>query len=136
MLPVAFTPSTWTATLRRIARTAVASLVLIAGLQGIAAAPAHAVVTGQSVTTVRTAGFGATDARATSAAGFARSAIASPVAAGTTTADGAPRSATGPAADAAAVTDSASAGRVPGVEAVAVADPARAAIARRGPPRA
>ncbi|MEV6514837.1 hypothetical protein AB0M37_03520 [Micromonospora chalcea] len=136
MLPVAFTPSTWTATLRRIARTAVASLVLIAGLQGIAAAPAHAVVTGQSVTTVRTAGFGATDARATSAAGFAPSAIASPVAAGTTRAGGAPRSATGPAADAAAVTDSASAGRVPGVEAVAVADPARAAIARRGPPRA
>ncbi len=56
MLPVAFTPSTWTATLRRIARTAVASLVLIVGLQGIAAAPAHAAVTGQSVTTVATAG--------------------------------------------------------------------------------
>ncbi|MGC4899242.1 hypothetical protein ACLQ2Y_07890 [Micromonospora echinospora] len=138
MLPVAFTPSTWTATLRRIARTAVASLVLIAGLQGIAAAPAHAAVTWQSVTadatTARAAGFGATDARATSAE-FAPSAIASPVAAGTTTADGAPRTATGPAADA-AVTDSASAGRMPGVEAVAVADPARAAIARRGPPRA
>ncbi|MBB5111270.1 hypothetical protein AB0K27_00980 [Micromonospora echinospora] len=135
MLPVAFTPSTWTATLRRIARTAVASLVLIAGLQGIAAAPAHAAVAGQAdATTVRTAGFGATDARATSTE-FAPSAIASPVAAGTTTADGAPRTATGPAADA-AVTDSASAGRMPGVEAVAVADPARAAIARRGPPRA
>ncbi|MEE3919421.1 hypothetical protein V2I01_17140 [Micromonospora sp. BRA006-A] len=42
MLPVAFTPSTWTATLRRIARTAVAGLVIIVGLQGIAAAPAHA----------------------------------------------------------------------------------------------
>ncbi|MBQ1044243.1 MULTISPECIES: hypothetical protein [unclassified Micromonospora] len=140
MLPVAFTPSTWTATLRRIARTAVASLVLIAGLQGIAAAPAHAAVTEQSVavtadaTTARTAGFGAAGARATSA-GFSPGAIASPVAAGTTTADGAPRSATGPAADA-AVTDSVSAGRVPGVEAVVVADPARAAIARRGPPRA
>ncbi|MET8066518.1 hypothetical protein ABZS65_23135, partial [Micromonospora sp. NPDC005313] len=47
MLPVAFAPSTWTATLRRIARTAVAGLVLIAGLQGITATPAHAAVVGR-----------------------------------------------------------------------------------------
>ncbi|EWM66278.1 MULTISPECIES: hypothetical protein [Micromonospora] len=131
MLPVAFAPSTWTATLRRIARTAVAGLVLIVGLQGIAAAPAHATVTEQSVAV-------------TVASAAAPSVIASPVpaevglttvAAGGTTADGAPRSTSGPAADAAG-TESTAAGRVPGVEAVAVADPARAAIARRGPPRA
>lgn len=150
MLPVAFAPSTWTATLRRIARTAVASLVLIVGLQGIAAAPAHAAVTEQSVAviadaaTARTAGFVTAAARAASVAGSTPSVIASPVpaevgltavAAGSTTADGAPRSTTGPAADAAG-TETTAAGRVPGVEAVAVADPARAAIARRGPPRA
>nr|WP_030503520.1 hypothetical protein [Micromonospora purpureochromogenes] len=150
MLPVAFAPSTWTATLRRIARTAVASLVLIVGLQGIAAAPAHAAVTEQSAAvtadaaTARAAGFVTAGPRAASIAGSAPGVIASPVpaeigrtasAAGTTTADGAPRSTSGPAADAAGA-ESTSAGRVPGVEVVAVADPARAAIARRGPPRA
>ncbi|WP_349879292.1 hypothetical protein ABIH81_05380 [Micromonospora sp. HUAS YX12] len=132
MLPVAFAPSTWTATLRRIARTAVAGLVLIAGLQGIAAAPAHAApasraaVASHAVATEHVAAIrhvAAVEHAAT------RQAADAPTAALRTTGPGA-----GPAVTATPSADSA--GRVPGVEVVAAADPGRAEIARRGPPRA
>ncbi|WP_431875460.1 hypothetical protein [Micromonospora marina] len=123
MLPVAFDPSTWTATLRRIARTAVASLVLIAGLQGIAAAPAHAAASSHATVAARQA----------VTAGAARSAeltaADAPALALRTTGPG-----TGPAVTAAPSADSA--GPVPGVAVVAAADPGRAHIARRGPPHA
>ncbi|MEU5831969.1 hypothetical protein [Micromonospora tulbaghiae] len=151
MLPVAFAPSTWTATLRRIARTAVAGLVLIVGLQGIAAAPAHAdaashasiashAVATEHVTAIEHVGaikhITAVEHAATRQAvttGTARSAeltaTDAPTAALRTTGPG-----TGPAVTEAPSADSA--GPVPGVEVVAAADPGRADIARRGPPRA
>ncbi|MEV4814228.1 hypothetical protein [Micromonospora tulbaghiae] len=151
MLPVAFAPSTWTATLRRIARTAVAGLVLIVGLQGIAAAPAHAdaashatvaahAVATEHVTAIEHVGaikhVTAVEHAATRQAvttGAARSAeltaTDAPTAALRTTGPG-----TGPAVTEAPSADSA--GPVPGVEVVAAADPGRADIARRGPPRA
>ncbi|MFY1659087.1 hypothetical protein [Micromonospora sp. WMMD1274] len=151
MLPVAFAPSTWTATLRRIARTAVAGLVLIVGLQGIAAAPAHAdaashasiashAVATEHVTAIEHVGaikhVTAVEHAATRQAittGAARSAeltaTDAPTTALRTTGPG-----TGPAVTEAPSADSA--GPVPGVEVVAAADPGRADIARRGPPRA
>jgi hypothetical protein len=151
VLPVAFAPSTWTATLRRIARTAVAGLVLIVGLQGIAAAPAHAdaashasiaahAVATEHVTAIEHVGaikhVTAVEHAATRQAvttGAARSAeltaTDAPTAALRTTGPG-----TGPAVTEAPSADSA--GPVPGVEVVAAADPGRADIARRGPPRA
>ncbi|MEU8334600.1 hypothetical protein [Micromonospora tulbaghiae] len=151
MLPVAFAPSTWTATLRRIARTAVAGLVLIVGLQGIAAAPAHADAASHTTIAAHAAatehvtatehvgaikhvtavGHAATRQAVTT--GAARSAeltaTDAPTAALRTTGPG-----TGPAVTEAPSADSA--GPVPGVEVVAAADPGRADIARRGPPRA
>ncbi|RLQ04827.1 hypothetical protein EAD96_12835 [Micromonospora sp. BL1] len=157
MLPVAFAPSTWTATLRRIARTAVAGLVLIVGLQGIAAAPAHAdaashttiaahatiashAVATEHVTAIEHVGaikhvtaVGHAATRQAVTTGAARSAeltaTDAPTAALRTTGPG-----TGPAVTEAPSADSA--GPVPGVEVVAAADPGRADIARRGPPRA
>ncbi|MDO3683345.1 hypothetical protein [Micromonospora sp. C28ISP2-4] len=139
MLPVAFAPSTWTATLRRIARTAVAGLVLIVGLQGIAAAPAHAdaaphaATASHAVATEHVAAIEHAATRQTVTTGAARSAELTagdaPAAALRTTGPG-----TGPAVTEAPSADSA--GRVPGVEVVAAADPGRADIARRGPPRA
>ncbi|MDG4755572.1 hypothetical protein O7630_32005 [Micromonospora sp. WMMD718] len=135
MLPVAFAPSTWTATLRRIARTAVASLVLIAGLQGISAAPAHAAAASHATV--------ASHAVASHVAAIEHVATRQAVTAGAaelTAADAttAALRTTGPGTRP-AVTEALSAdsaGRVPGVEVVAAADPGRAHIARRGPPRA
>ncbi|KAB1908749.1 hypothetical protein ACFWRG_00735 [Micromonospora tulbaghiae] len=145
MLPVAFAPSTWTATLRRIARTAVASLVLIAGFQGIAATPAHAAaashatIAAHAVTTEHVAAIKhvaavehvATRQAVTTAATRSAELTAAdaPTAALRTTGPG-----TGPAVTATPSADAA--GPVPGVEVVAAAEPGRADIARRGPPRA
>ncbi|SCL37920.1 hypothetical protein [Micromonospora aurantiaca (nom. illeg.)] len=136
MLPVAFASSTWTATLRRIARTAVAGLVLIAGLQGISAAPAHAAaashatVASHAVVTEHVAAIEHVATRQAVTAGAAElTAADATTAALRTTGPG-----TGPAGTEGLSADSA--GRVPGVEVVAAADPGRAHIARRGPPRA
>ncbi|MEU2986649.1 hypothetical protein ABZ647_19845 [Micromonospora aurantiaca] len=135
MLPVAFASSTWTATLRRIARTAVAGLVLIAGLQGISAAPAHAAAASHATV--------ASHAVASHAAAIEHVATRQAVTAGaaeltaadaTTAALRTTGPGTGPAGTEGLSADSA--GRVPGVEVVAAADPGRAHIARRGPPRA
>ncbi|MEU2701523.1 hypothetical protein [Micromonospora aurantiaca (nom. illeg.)] len=134
MLPVAFAPSTWTATLRRIARTAVAGLVLIAGLQGISAAPAHAAaashatVASHAVASHVAAIEHVATRQAVTAGAAELTAADATTAALRTTGPG-----TGPAVTEGLSADSA--GRVPGVE-VAAADPGRAHIARRGPPRA
>lgn len=137
MLPVAFAPSTWTATLRRIARTAVAGLVLIAGLQGITAAPAHAApahaaahatVASHAVASHVAAIEHVATRQAVTAGAAEITAADATTAALRTTGPG-----TGPAVTEGLSADSA--GRVPGVE-VAAADPGRAHIARRGPPRA
>ncbi|WP_047893676.1 hypothetical protein [Micromonospora sp. RV43] len=135
MLPVAFAPSTWTATLRRIARTAVAGLVLIAGLQGISAAPAHAAaashatVASHAVASHVAAIEHVATRQAVTAGAAELTAADATTAALRTTGPG-----TRPAGTEALSADSA--GRVPGVEVVAAADPGRAHIARRGPPRA
>ncbi|WBC10602.1 hypothetical protein [Micromonospora sp. WMMA1947] len=145
MLPVAFAPSTWTATLRRIARTAVASLVLIAGLQGIAATPAHAAaaphatVASHAVATEHVLAIEnvvAIEHAATRQAVTADAARPAELMTGdaTTAALRATGPGSGPAVTEAPSTDSAAG--VPGVEVVAAADPGRADIARRGPPRA
>lgn len=134
MLPVAFAPSTWTATLRRIARTAVAGLVLIAGLQGISAAPAHAAaashatVASHAVVTEHVAAIEHVATRQAVTAGAAELTAADATTAALRTTGTGPAVTEGLSAD--------SAGRVPGVEVVAAADPGRAHIARRGPPRA
>ncbi|MCZ7426054.1 hypothetical protein O7607_09945 [Micromonospora sp. WMMA1949] len=144
MLPVAFAPSTWTATLRRIARTAVASLVLIAGLQGIAATPAHAAaaphaavashaVASRAVATEHVVAIEHAATRQAVTAGAARPAELMTGDA-TTAALRATGPGSGPAVTEAPSTDSAAG--VPGVEVAAAADPGRADIARRGPPRA
>lgn len=135
MLPVAFASSTWTATLRRIARTAVAGLVLIAGLQGISAAPAHAAaashatVASHAVASHVAAIEHVATRQAVTAGAAELTAADATTAALRTTGPG-----TGPAVTEGLSADSA--GRVPGVEVVAAADPGRAHIARRGPPRA
>ncbi|MGC4893736.1 hypothetical protein [Micromonospora sp. DT31] len=143
MLPVAFTPSAWTATLRRIARTALAGLVLVAGLHALPAAPAQAAAdprpagisaaeVGPQVTVTGHAPSpsGLASATAASFAGQAptegtRGAVETtqPVTTGPDT------GVTGPARAVAAAP-------VAGVAIVVVADPSEAAIARRGPPRA
>ncbi|WP_405092204.1 hypothetical protein OG767_03970 [Micromonospora sp. NBC_01392] len=129
MLPVAFASSTWTAMLRRIARTAVATLALIAGLQGIAATSADAAtVTRPAVVTV-------TDTRAPSTvdAGREAASVAGP---GTAAAAAwaVTHSATGPSV--ADRIDDASLAPIPAVEVTVTDDAGRATIARRGPPRA
>ncbi|WBB73125.1 hypothetical protein O7602_26100 [Micromonospora sp. WMMD1128] len=125
MLPVAFASSTWTAMLRRIARTAATTLALIAGLQGIAATPADA-----DATTARPAAIAVTDARPASTVDAARGA--------TVVAEAAPWAVTHPATgpSVAGPTDDAVAAPVAVVDVPAAADPGRATIARRGPPRA
>ncbi|WP_343443845.1 hypothetical protein [Micromonospora schwarzwaldensis] len=129
MLPVAFASSTWTAMLRRIARTAVTTLALIAGLQGIAATSADA------ATEARPAGITVTDTRAASTVDVGHEAASATAVAGS---EAAPwvvtHPATGPAVTDRA--DDASAAPAPTVEVPAAGDPGRAAIARRGPPRA
>ncbi|MFI2709217.1 hypothetical protein ACH495_03670 [Micromonospora sp. NPDC018662] len=129
MLPVAFASSVWTAMLRRIARTAVTTLALIAGLQGIAATPADA------GTATRPAGITVTDTRAPSTVDTGHDATSTTSVAGPEAA--APwavtQPATGPSVDRA---DDAFAAPAPAVEVTVAADPGRAAIARRGPPRA
>jgi hypothetical protein len=122
VLPVAFAPSLWAATLRtlrKLARVAVTALVLVVGLNGLAAAPAEATVLsanaaiGASTAEVRLA---ASDAEAT--AGPLRPALTSPapdVPSRHVGHDVAPPPA--------------------GAVVVPAADPGRASIARRGPPR-
>ncbi|MEU9512478.1 hypothetical protein [Micromonospora sp. NPDC048169] len=142
MLPVAFAPSTWTATLRRIARTAVAGLVLIVGLQGIAATPAHATASSHATAShavehvatiehVAVIEHVATPRAVT--AGHARSAA---LTAGDATTTALRTTGPGTSPTVAEASSAGSAGRVPGTEVVAAADPGRAHIARRGPPRA
>ncbi|WFE38165.1 hypothetical protein [Micromonospora sp. WMMD998] len=125
MLPVAFASSTWTAMLRRIARTAATTLALIAGLQGVAATPADA-----GAPTARPAAVTVTDARAASTVDAAHGA--------TVVAEAAPWAVTHPATgpSVAGPTDVAVAAPVTAADVPAAADPGRAAIARRGPPRA
>ncbi|WP_091063157.1 hypothetical protein [Micromonospora humi] len=138
MLPVAFASSTWTAMLRRIARTAVTTLALIAGMQGLAAAPADATTTPTTVAVVdverpaTTAAVDGVDATPLRPVFTTRATVVAPsTASATHTADSIT---TGPAVPARA--DDGAAEPVPGVEVVAAAEPLRAAIARRGPPRA
>ncbi|GGR65006.1 hypothetical protein GCM10010169_05230 [Micromonospora fulviviridis] len=137
MLPVAFASSLWTATLRRIARTAVTALALIAGLTGPAVTPAdhlHPAATARPAVDLRVdapvaLGVAPAGPRVAEAAGVrpaapavdspVRHPLAAPAGAGT------PQRAT---ADAAAP--------VAGRDVVLAADPGRAANARRGPPRA
>ncbi|MEU0152684.1 hypothetical protein [Micromonospora fulviviridis] len=140
MLPVAFASSLWTATLRRIARTAVTALALIAGLTGPAVTPAdhlHSAATARPAVDLRVdapaavpvdvapAGrrfaeaSGVRPAAAPAVDSPVRHPLAAPASAGT------PQRAT---ADAAAP--------VAGRDVVLAADPGRAANARRGPPRA
>ncbi|MFG1674027.1 hypothetical protein [Micromonospora sp. NPDC049282] len=131
MLPVAFASSTWTAMLRRIARTAVTTLALIAGLQGMAATPADAGAT------TRPAGITVADVRPTATVevghGAAPAVVTAPGSADEIPHWAVSHPATGPAV--AGPTGDADAAPVLAVE-VAVTDPGRAAIARRGPPRA
>ncbi|WP_089154431.1 hypothetical protein [Micromonospora sp. NBS 11-29] len=134
MLPVAFASSTWTAMLRRIVRTTVASLALIIGLPGVTVTPADAALTTRpAVTIVVLSGPIATDAGPTRTAPVRAGIDASAFAASSTTAA---RVATGPAVAGPTDADPDSAGPVPGVETVVAADPGGATIARRGPPRA
>ncbi|KAB1912784.1 hypothetical protein [Micromonospora sp. AMSO31t] len=143
MLPVAFASSLWTATLRRIARTAVTALALIAGVTGPAATPAadhlHPTAAARPAVDLRVdlpaaapVDVGPVGRPATGASGIrpaADSPVRHPLAAPALT--GPPHravtDASAPVADAAVVADSA---------VMAAADPGRAAIARRGPPRA
>ncbi|MFI6130204.1 hypothetical protein [Micromonospora sp. NPDC051141] len=132
MLPVAFASSAWTAMLRRIARTAVTTLALVAGLQGITAASADAAsVTRPAVVTV-------TDTRVSSTVDAGREAASTTSVAGPGTAAAAAwavtHSATGPSV--ADRFDDASVAPVPAVDVTVTDDPGRATIARRGPPRA
>ncbi|MET7968657.1 hypothetical protein [Micromonospora sp. NPDC005305] len=139
MLPVAFASSLWTATLRRIARTAVTALALIAGVTGPAATPAadhlHPTATARPAVDLRVDVPAAAPVdmgpvrRASGIRPAADSPVRHPLAAPALA--GPPHraitDASAPVADAAVVADSAH---------MAAADPGRAAIARRGPPRA
>ncbi|MFE9960075.1 hypothetical protein [Micromonospora sp. NPDC005299] len=135
MLPVAFASSLWTATLRRIARTAVTALALIAGLTGPAATPGavdlHPTATARPAVDLRVdtpaaADVGPAGRRTTDGSGV-RPAADSPVRQ--------PLAAPAPAGPPhRAVPDAAAPVADPDV--VVAADPGRAAIARRGPPRA
>ena len=118
--------------LRRIARTAVTTLALIAGLQGIAATSADAAtVTRPAVVTV-------TDTRVSSTVDAGREAASTTSVAGpgaaTVAAWAVNHSATGPSV--ANRFDDASVAPIPAVEVPATDDAGRATIARRGPPRA
>ncbi|MFU8852249.1 hypothetical protein ACNAW0_14875 [Micromonospora sp. SL1-18] len=124
MLPVAFAPPLWAATLRTLrerARVAVTALVLVAGLNGLAAAPATADLdTGTTVLSVSAAAaevtLAASDAETT--AGPVRPALTSP-------APGVPpRQVDHDVAPPPAV-----------AVVLPAADPGREPIARRGPPR-
>ncbi|MET8906512.1 hypothetical protein [Micromonospora sp. NPDC004551] len=146
MLPVAFASSLWTATLRRIARTAVTALALIAGVSGPAATPApdHLAAT----TPARPAAVLRVDAQATVLRVDAQAAVpvdVTPAGRPATEASGLrlavdspvrhPLAAPAPAGPShQAVADVAA--PVGGPAVVAAGDPGRAAIARRGPPRA
>ncbi|MEU8259229.1 hypothetical protein AB0C02_01200 [Micromonospora sp. NPDC048999] len=125
MLPVAFTPPLWAATLRRLrelARVAVAALVLVVGLNGLAAAPATAEATVFS-------------ASAATGASAAEARLAAP---DVDTATGPlRRSFTSPAPDVPSRhVDHDVAPPPTGAVVVPTADPGRESIARRGPPRA
>ncbi|WP_262283200.1 hypothetical protein [Micromonospora sp. MA102] len=138
MLPVAFASSLWTATLRRIARTAVTALALIAGLTGPAAMPAgdhlHPAAAARPATELRVdapvavpVDVGPAVRPARAAASGIRSVADSPVRH--------PLAAPAPAGSPHRAGADAPAPVVgPGV--VIVPEPGRAAIARRGPPRA
>ncbi|MFG1660921.1 hypothetical protein ACGFIY_30740 [Micromonospora chersina] len=155
MLPVAFAPSLWTATLRRIARTAVTALALIAGLTGPAAVTAadhHPAATTRPAVDLRIDALSAVDLRihAPSAVDVRIDASAAvdlgPT--GRRVAEGSgvrpadadspvrhPLTAPAPAGPPRRVTADAAA-PVAGPAVVFAADPGRAAIGRRGPPRA
>ncbi|MEU9739668.1 hypothetical protein AB0E12_10815 [Micromonospora chersina] len=158
MLPVAFASSLWTATLRRIARTAVTALALIAGVTGpaaITAADHHPAATARPAVDLRIDALSAADLRihAPSAVDVRidASAAVDLDPAGRRVAEGSGvRPAAAPAADSPVrhpltapvpagpprrVTADAAA-PVAGPDVVVAADPGRAAIARRGPPRA
>lgn len=158
MLPVAFASSLWTATLRRIARTAVTALALIAGLTGpaaIAAAGPHPAATARPAVDLRTDALSAVDLQihAPSAVDIRIDASAAVdlgpadrrVAEGSGVRPAAapaadspvrhPLTAPAPAGPPRRVTADAAA-PVAGPDVVVAADPGRAAIARRGPPRA
>ncbi|SCL62709.1 hypothetical protein [Micromonospora chersina] len=156
MLPVAFASSLWTATLRRIARTAVTALAVISGLTGPAAVTAadhHPTATARPAVDLRldalsAAGLhgpSAVDVRIDASAAVDLGPAARRVAEGSGV-----RPAAAPAADSPVrhpLTAPAPAGPprrgtagaaapVAGPDVVVAADPGRAAIARRGPPRA
>ncbi|WNM41427.1 hypothetical protein RMN56_08820 [Micromonospora halotolerans] len=137
MLPVAFAPSLWTATLRRIARTAVTALALIAGLTGPAAMPAadhlHPAAAARPAADLRVDAPVAVPVDVGPAVRPARTASGSRSAADSPVRH--PLAAPAPAGPAhQAVADAPAPVAGPGV--VVAADPGRAAIARRGPPRA
>ncbi|MEW2330413.1 hypothetical protein AB0880_21675 [Micromonospora chersina] len=158
MLPVAFASSLWTATLRRIARTAVTALALIAGLTGpaaITAADHHPAPTARPAVDLRIDALSAVDLQthAPSAVGVRIDASAAvdlgPAGRRVAEASGV-RPAAAPAADSPVrhpLTAPAPAGPphratadaaapVTGPDVVVAADPGRAANAHRGPPRA
>ncbi|MFG2166005.1 hypothetical protein [Micromonospora chersina] len=156
MLPVAFASSLWAATLRRIARTAVTALALIAGLTGPAAVTAadhHPAATARPAVDLRIDALSALDRiHAPSAVDVridASAAVdlgpASRVAEGSGVRPAAapaadspvrhPLTVPGPAGPPHRVTAD-DAAPVAGPDVVVAADPGRAAIARRGPPRA
>ncbi|MFI6331801.1 hypothetical protein ACIBBG_26265 [Micromonospora chersina] len=155
MLPVAFASSLWTATLRRIARTAVTALALIAGLTGPAAVTAadhHPAATARPAVDLRIGPLSAAGLHGSSGVDVRidASAAVDPGPAARRVVEGSGvRSAAGPAADSPVrhpLTAPAPAGPprrvtadaaapVADPDVVVAADPGRAAIARRGPPR-
>ncbi|MET7804057.1 hypothetical protein [Micromonospora chersina] len=157
MLPVAFASSLWTATLRRIARTAVTALALIAGVTGPAAITAadHPAATARPAVDLRIDALSAADLRihAPSAVDVRIDAFAAvdlDPAGRRVAEESGVRPAAAPAADSpvrhplTAPVPAGPPGRgtadaaapVAGPDVVVAADPGRAAIARRGPPRA
>ncbi|MEU4477184.1 hypothetical protein AB0F68_03815 [Micromonospora sp. NPDC023966] len=141
MPPVAFAPSLWTATLRRIARTAVTALALIAGFTGPAAIPGadhlHSAATARTAVDLRVDAPTATSvdvgpAGRRVAEGFRVGPAAAPAADSPLRH---PLTAPAPAGPSHRATADAAA-PVASRDVVVVADPGGAAIARRGPPRA
>ncbi|MET8838319.1 hypothetical protein ABZV78_31055 [Micromonospora sp. NPDC004540] len=146
MLPVAFASSLWTATLRRIARTAVTALAVIAGLTGPAATPADHLdpaATTRPAVDLRVDAPAAADldsaGQPVADAPLVRIAADPSVAPVVRTAADPPLrhplAAPAPAGPPHRSTAD-TAAPVAGPDVVVAADPGRATIARRGPPRA
>ncbi|MFD2763619.1 hypothetical protein [Micromonospora eburnea] len=154
MLPVAFAPSLWAATLRtlrKLTRVAVTALALVVGLNGLAAAPA----TVGPLRPVEVTGLRAASVAFDGLLVTAPDAAAAPIVRPTRAAGGASAAEVRLAAPAAEATAgqprSASVSPVPGIPSrhadhdvaappatavvVPAADPGRESIARRGPPR-